>query len=192
MGGIEQLEQLTDSIADELTFWQKIVENPLTIESYAHLTSDPHLALKQLQPYFEDKRASSYLEEIQTQLLPNLAGYHLAHTDIRADNILIDGEGAAVIIDWPWACYGAAFFDSASLLADVVAQGGTFTWDTVLTASETLARVPRRLVELHLIAMCGYYLVAAQIPHQSDTSSTLPAFRLQRALTMSAWLLTNC
>ena len=40
----------------------------------------------------------------------HVAGDTLLHADIRADNILITDHGA-IVVDWPWACQGAAFID---------------------------------------------------------------------------------
>ena len=49
-----------------------------------------------------------------------LAGNTLVHTDIRADNLLIDRDGRVWVVDWPWACRGAAWADALLLLASAV------------------------------------------------------------------------
>ena len=48
----------------------------------------------------------------------NVGGDRLVHVDLRADNVLIDGGGRAVIADWPWAAHGASWFDALTLLVD--------------------------------------------------------------------------
>jgi hypothetical protein len=58
------------------------------------------------------------------QLLPDaVTGPFLAHGDLRADNILIDGERAH-FIDWPHARRGAAWLDGPLLPPSVEASGG--------------------------------------------------------------------
>lgn len=47
------------------------------------------------------------------------AGDTLIHADLRADNLLIDAAGSVWLVDWPWACTGAAFVDLAFLLPSV-------------------------------------------------------------------------
>jgi aminoglycoside phosphotransferase (APT) family kinase protein len=51
------------------------------------------------------------------------AGDTLAHGDIRADNLLI-AEGRVVVVDWPWACTAAPWFDLLAMLPSVRLEGG--------------------------------------------------------------------
>ena len=46
-------------------------------------------------------------------------GRTLLHADLRADNLLVTDDGSVWIVDWPWACIGAAFVDLAFLLPSV-------------------------------------------------------------------------
>lgn len=48
-----------------------------------------------------------------------LVGDRLQHQDVRADNLLIRPDGRAMVIDWPWAGVGAAWFDALTLLVNV-------------------------------------------------------------------------
>jgi len=50
------------------------------------------------------------------------AGDTLLHADIRADNLLITSRDP-VVIDWPWACRGAAFVDPVLFAPSVAMQG---------------------------------------------------------------------
>ncbi|NJP45996.1 aminoglycoside phosphotransferase family protein [Actinacidiphila epipremni] len=52
------------------------------------------------------------------------AGDTLAHADLRADNLLITPEGRVVVVDWPWACLAAPWYDLVLLLPSVRMQGG--------------------------------------------------------------------
>jgi Ser/Thr protein kinase RdoA (MazF antagonist) len=54
-----------------------------------------------------------------------LAGNTLAHTDIRADNLLIGPQGTVTVVDWPLACRGPAWLDRLLLLINVRLYGGS-------------------------------------------------------------------
>lgn len=185
---IEKLEDLTESISGEFKSWERIAQSPLRPELYTHLVDDPNL--EELQTYFEciNEHAHNFSQRVEEDVLKTLDGDCLVHSDLRADNILITEDREAIIIDWPFACRGAAYFDSASILADIVAQGGDFSWETVTAASKTIRETPREILEGVILAYTGYYLWAAQSPPKGDTSSTLPAFRLQRALNLTRWV----
>ncbi|QDW31066.1 phosphotransferase [Arthrobacter sp. KBS0702] len=47
-----------------------------------------------------------------------LRGDQLVHVDLRADNILLTGDGGAILVDWPWAARGASWFDALTVLVD--------------------------------------------------------------------------
>ncbi|MFC5832988.1 aminoglycoside phosphotransferase family protein [Nonomuraea insulae] len=51
------------------------------------------------------------------------AGDTLVHADLRADNILLTDDRVHVV-DWPWACLGAPWFDQVAMLPSVGMQGG--------------------------------------------------------------------
>lgn len=50
---------------------------------------------------------------------PAVEGDTLVHADLRADNLLITEAGQLVLVDWPWACRGAAFVDLVFLLPSI-------------------------------------------------------------------------
>jgi aminoglycoside phosphotransferase (APT) family kinase protein len=53
-----------------------------------------------------------------------LAGTTLTHCDLRADNLLLTPDGRVVVVDWPWACVAAPWFDLLGMLPSVAMQGG--------------------------------------------------------------------
>lgn len=63
------------------------------------------------------------LHELSLRTLPRLAGDAIAHTDVRADNLLVEDDGTVRVVDWPWASRGAPWFDASGLLIDVWAVG---------------------------------------------------------------------
>lgn len=183
-----ELDELTESIGEETyESWEKIAALPLHRGLYEHLADHPLLA--ELETMFDDlnERAAGFAQTIRETV--DLTGNSMVHTDIRADNILIKDSGEAVIIDWPWACHGAGYFDSVALLANIVAQGGDFDWDDACSASSILAATPREIIESCIIAIAGYYIWAAQIPPRGDTNSSLPAARLECGLNLARWIL---
>lgn len=59
------------------------------------------------------------LVDLCARTLPRMSGPHVVHTDVRADNLLVEASGAVRVIDWPWASRGAAWCDAAMLLVNV-------------------------------------------------------------------------
>ncbi|MEU7584814.1 phosphotransferase [Micromonospora sp. NPDC049230] len=78
-----------------------------------------------------------------------LAGDTLCHVDVRADNLLLDATGRVHVVDWPWACRGPAWLDTALLLVNVRLHGGHDT--------EALLRRLRLTAEVDPIALTGVY-----------------------------------
>ena len=56
-----------------------------------------------------------------------LGGDALLHGDVRSDNLCLR-DGRAVLIDWNWACKGAAELDLASWLPSLHHEGGPEPW----------------------------------------------------------------
>jgi hypothetical protein len=56
-----------------------------------------------------------------------LAGDALLHADVRSDNLCIRG-GRALLVDWNWACRGAANLDLAAWLPSLAHEGGPQPW----------------------------------------------------------------
>ncbi len=119
-----------------------------------------------------------------------LAGNTLVHMDIRADNLLIDGDGRVWVVDWPWACHGAAWADSLLLLASVVDHTNVADID---------ARVDRILADHGLTPQVGtdvlsgfvsFFVDAARFPdppglgpaqehRQKRAAYTMPLLRMR-------------
>ena len=57
------------------------------------------------------------LADLEATWADHAAGDTLLHADIRADNILLTRQ-RAMVVDWPWACRGAAFTDLVLLAHD--------------------------------------------------------------------------
>jgi aminoglycoside phosphotransferase (APT) family kinase protein len=64
------------------------------------------------------------LREQADRALAALAGDTLVHLDVRADNLLIAGDGTVTLVDWPHACVGPRWLDRVLLLVNVCLHGG--------------------------------------------------------------------
>ncbi len=107
------------------------------------------------------------------------------HGDLRIDNVLVDGDGAARLCDWTWPCRGPAWFDTATLL--VTAHGGGLDTDALFAAHPTAAGAPPDALDATLAALAGHWLVRAADPPRPESphSRAHQAFSGWQAL---AWL----
>lgn len=116
--------------------------------------------------------------------LASLAGDCLVHTDIRADNLLIRTDGTVAVVDWPWACTGAAWFDQLLLCVNVDLYGGYDPEQLVLNYLET---VNRDDITAALAGLCGYFTDVARQPPDPGLP-TVRAFQRAQARSTLTWL----
>ena len=83
-------------------------------------------------------------------------GDTFGHYDIRADNMLVRPDGRVVIVDWPWASVGPAWFDMVCLAADVWVHGGD--------PERVIAGLDRRIVTDVFAALAGMYRHHGRLP----------------------------
>ncbi|GAB3593873.1 hypothetical protein GCM10027446_16770 [Angustibacter peucedani] len=100
-------------------------------------------------------------------------GDALVHHDCRCDNALVDDDGLATLVDWNFACAGAAWLDVALLACDVVGSGvDDPAADPVAAALELLAPLPADASRF-AVAMAGMMRRNSLLPAHSG----LPTFR---------------
>ena len=108
----------TPAPLDDLTAVADDLAGPF--QGWANLAATPW---PELDPW-----ATANLDELQAAAERGLAaisgGDTLVHNDIRADNIRVRPDGSVVIVDWPWACRGPQWLDSALLGMNVIFYGG--------------------------------------------------------------------
>jgi len=63
------------------------------------------------------------LADLEATWAAHAAGATLLHADIRADNLLLTGDGV-MVVDWPHACRGAECVDLVLFAPSVAMQGG--------------------------------------------------------------------
>jgi hypothetical protein len=116
--------------------------------------------------------------------LASLAGDSLLHTDIRADNLIIRTDGTVAVVDWPWACAGAAWFDHLLLCVNVDLYGGYDPEKLVLHYLET---VNRDDITAALAGLCGYFTDVARQPPDPGLP-TVRAFQRAQGRSTLSWL----
>jgi Ser/Thr protein kinase RdoA (MazF antagonist) len=91
------------------------------------------------------------------------AGDTLLHGDIRADNLLLTGDGVVVVVDWPHACRGAAFADLVFFAPSVAMQGGPEP-AALLARSRVGRDASRDAVAAVVCALAGYFTQRSLLP----------------------------
>ena len=91
-----------------------------------------------------------------------LGGNTLVHTDIRADNVIIDSDGRAQICDWNWPVLGAAWLDSFAAL--IGPRGDGVDVEQVLARRRLFTDVDAEAIDINLALYVGYFFFQATQP----------------------------
>jgi aminoglycoside phosphotransferase (APT) family kinase protein len=113
-----------------------------------------------------------------------LAGDTVVHMDVRADNLLVTPTGEVVLVDWPWACVGAAWADTVALLVNVNLHGGH---DVDQLVSRYAVGAARAQVDGLLAGLAGYFLDGARLPAPPGLP-TLRGFQRAQGIATLEWL----
>jgi len=113
-------------------------------------------------------------------------GDTLLHADIRADNLLIADRGP-VVVDWPWACRGAAFVDLVLFAPSVAMQGGPPPAD--LIALSRCGRAAGREALATLVCGLAGYLTERALRPPPPGLPTVRAFQAAQAAAARRWLM---
>jgi hypothetical protein len=106
------------------------------------------------------------------------AGDALVHADVRADNILLTDD-RVYLVDWPYACAGASWFDFVGLLPSVAMQGGP--------EPHELFDDPDPAVTSVVAALAGYLVWNGGLPAPPGLP-TLRAFQRAQGVVALRWL----
>ncbi|MFF7338426.1 aminoglycoside phosphotransferase family protein [Streptomyces sp. NPDC008163] len=136
-----------------------------------------------LHPWAADRLAE--LAELESGWAGAAAGDTLAHSDLRADNILLTGD-RTVFVDWPHAVRAAPWFDLLVMLPCVAAQGGPDP-DTTFTAHPLGRDADPGAVTAVLAAVAGYFAEHALRPDPPGLP-TLRAFQAAQGTAALTWL----
>ncbi len=119
--------------------------------------------IRQAPPGVLDRWASAHLDllcDLAAKGLAALGGSSLVHGDTRADNLIVRDDDTVVVIDWPWACEGAAWFDLLCLAINVDLHGG----DPERLVARHLGDVQPDDLTAALAGLTGYFVDAARYP----------------------------
>ena len=125
------------------------------------------------------------LAALEATWADHAAGDTLLHADIRADNILLTGQGA-MVVDWPWACRGAAFTDLVLFAPSVADQGGPQPAELIASSRSAAAAGPHAVTAL-VCALAGY-LTESSLRPPPPGLPTIRAFQAAHATIARHWL----
>ena len=91
-----------------------------------------------------------------------VGGNTLVHTDIRDDNLIVDGDGKVWICDWNWPTLGAAWIDT--LFALIGPRGDGVDVESVLASRRLTCDVPPEAIDRVLALLVGYFFKSADDP----------------------------
>ncbi|PRA03056.1 aminoglycoside phosphotransferase [Arthrobacter sp. MYb229] len=166
---LSQLPKLHTELASDFSGWERIHDDPPR-------TLDPW-ARENLQR----------LRDLARIGLTHLEGQTLVHSDIRSDNILLTDEHIAILVDWPWACLGAPWFDALSVLLNVRVHNSEFDVDTIIQNHQIFATMTPECVDGFLAGMAAYFIDSARLPAPARLP-TLRAFQQDQGDAAISWL----
>ena len=91
-----------------------------------------------------------------------VVGDTVVHSDLRDDNVLVDGDGRAWFCDWNWPVRGAAWLDSLLML--IGPRGDGLDVDRVIAARPLLRDVPADDLDAVIALVTGYFLKSSADP----------------------------
>jgi aminoglycoside phosphotransferase (APT) family kinase protein len=131
-------------------------------------------------------RNLSRLAAAEADWAAGAAGDTLAHSDLRADNLLLTDDGRVVVVDWPWACRAAPWFDLLLLLPSVAMQGGPRPAE-IFEQHAAAAGADPAAVTAALAGFAGFLLGHAREP-AAPGLPTLRAFQAAQGAAALRWL----
>ena len=152
---LQQVVAAVDQLAQTLTP-APVPVPPVTERLGAEFTGWRALAASGARQHL-DSWSRAHLDQLaalEATWTGHAAGDTLLHADLRADNILITDQGA-IVVDWPWACRGAAFVDLVLFAPSVTMQGGPPPMDLVASSRSGRAAGQQAIAAL-VCAMAGY------------------------------------
>ena len=173
LGAVEQLGRaltpspvaappVAEALADDLAGWQRLIDAGDDGEGL-----DPWVA--------------GHLRELAELAAPwarYASGDTLAHSDLRADNLLLTKAGRVVFVDWPHAVRAAPWFDLLGMLPCVRAQGGPDP-EEVFTAHPLGRDADPDGVTATLAALAGYFVGQSRQPAPPGLPTLRPFQRAQ-------------
>lgn len=143
---VDGLGELPEIFGEDFAGWVRVAADPPT-------DLDPWLAARLGE--LRDRAAAGTAA---------LRGSTLAHVDVRDDNLLLDAAGRVWVLDWPWACRGAAWADALLLLFAAVDDTNLPQIDARIDALLDGYGVPAAVGTDVLSAFVSFFVDAARRP----------------------------
>lgn len=148
--------------------------------AYRRLAEDPPDDLS-----LWERRHLAELASIGESAVDGITGDTLMHTDLRADNVLIGADGRVWFVDWPWACRGAIWVDSALLVLNAALHG--YDPEPIVDSHPLLSTVDNDRLTALLVGFSGFFAEAARQPDPPGLPG-LRAFQRVQHQSTSAWI----
>jgi aminoglycoside phosphotransferase (APT) family kinase protein len=113
------------------------------------------------------------------------AGRTLAHSDVRADNILLTSH-RVVFVDWPWACLATPWFDLVMMAPSIRMQGGPPPREILAGHPVSLGADPAAVTAV-VAALAGFLVRQSRQPPPPGLP-TLRAFQAAQGRVALDWL----
>ncbi|MFI7061105.1 phosphotransferase [Kribbella sp. NPDC050124] len=114
------------------------------------------------------------------------AGETATHSDLRPDNLLIDGDGTCWTVDWNWLALGPRWMDWVGLLP--VAQHHGIDTAAAIRSSPLTADVPADHLDCFIAAVAAYMMTRADEPPPFGCTPALREHQRFYAWTFLEWL----
>ena len=163
-------DAVTRRFADDFTGWRTLAAAP------DHAGIDPW-----------SRAHLDQLAELERSWPDHAAGDTLLHMDLRADNVLLTGDGV-MIFDWPHACQGAAFIDIVLLAPSVTMQGGPPPAEQL--AMTRAGRAASRPALASVVCALAGYVTWRSLQPPPPGIPTVRAFQAAQAAIARQWLAT--
>ncbi|MEV0797077.1 phosphotransferase [Kribbella sp. NPDC050281] len=114
------------------------------------------------------------------------AGDTATHSDLRPDNLLIDGDGVCWIVDWNWLALGPRWMDWIGLLPG--AQHHGIDTRAAVHRSPLTADVPGDHLDSYIAAVAAYMMKNIDLPPPPGCTPALREHQRYYAWTFLDWL----
>ncbi len=131
------------------------------------------------------RRHAERLAEVDRHAAEASVGSHLAHVDVRTDNLLLASD-RDVLVDWPGASFGAPWVDLATLLPALHLDGGPPPGD-VFDSTSLGRKADPEAVDAFVVSLAGYFTRMSLLPAPPGLP-TLRGFQAAQGVIARRWV----